>query len=96
MEIKADSLTVADHQRLRKWLDDTALDIFVTVLQSRQLEREADASKKWMIGTSAAKTEAEAVFADAKSIQKTIELILQLREQKQFQKFTATPNTTKP
>lgn len=95
MVLKSEHLSSEKVSRLKNWLDDSAFELLVTVLENEAFELEVNAANHLAIGTQGGEKAAEWDKTKAERISFAIETMQRLRSAKVFKIHTAVPTPFK-
>lgn len=92
MQIIDEPLSQGETDRLKRWLDDTAFDIFARVIESEAFRCECQAANHVIKNTEAASKAAAADVAEADKNRHVLSLVAKYRGMKSFQLAKAIPS----
>ena len=95
MQVIDEPLSQGETDKLRKWLDDPALLIFVRVVESLAFKCECQAAERVIKGTGQAADAAGKDILDAQKTRHVLELMREFRPRKNFHVSRAVPTVIK-
>lgn len=95
MEIKLDTVSKGDTDKLIRWLLDPGAEVFERVIESDAMVLEVAAAEHLLIDTDAGRKAAETDIDDVLKLRYVLELMRRIKSEKTFKLATAAPTRFK-